>query len=61
MNNTNQLRAIQELENWWNTQPAEGVRPPKQCFIQEDKVAAIWLSAWEACQKTLSEGNHHAR
>lgn len=60
MNNANQLRAVQELENWWNTQPVDGVRPPKQCFIQEDKVAAIWLSAWEACQKTLIERNNHA-
>ena len=59
MNQVN-LKAIEALENWWNSKPAEGVRPPKQCFVQEDKVAAIWLSAWKAAEESFSKGIKNA-
>jgi len=34
------------LDHWLNTKPAEHISSPKQCFMQEDKIAAVWMSAW---------------
>lgn len=45
------------FEPWWNTRPEPHISAPKECYVQQDKVMAIWLSAWDAAQKAGSQND----
>lgn len=48
----NPLAPILAYERWHKTRPAPHISSPKQCYVmQEDRVMAVWLSAWEAARK----------
>lgn len=48
---TTELKAIDAYDHWWNTRPEPHIPSPRECYIQQDKVMAVWLSAWDACTK----------
>lgn len=43
----NPLTPVLAYERWHQTRPAPHISSPSQCFMQEDKILAVWLSAWE--------------
>lgn len=49
------MRTIEAFDRWWTTKPEPHISSPQQCYVQQDKVMAIWLSAWDAATKENNE------
>lgn len=48
----NPLAPVLAYERWHRTRPEPHISSPRQCYImQEEKVLAVWLSAWEYARK----------
>lgn len=48
----NPLAPVIAYEKWHRTRPAAHISAPSQCYVMnEDKVLAVWLSAWESARK----------
>lgn len=47
------LQAVEAYSQWWNTRPEPHVPAPRECAMQEDKMMAVWLSAWDASSSVV--------
>lgn len=52
------IKTIEAYEHWWKTRPELHVPSPRECYVQQDKVMAVWISAWNACMKHRDEKDH---
>ncbi len=49
------LAPIAAYERWYKKRPAPHISAPRNCIhMQEDKVMAIWLSAWAEARKVYA-------
>jgi hypothetical protein len=50
---TKPVSAIDAFDKWWNTRPEPHIASPKESHMkmQQDRMLAIWLSAWDAATK----------
>lgn len=46
---------IEAFDSWWNTNPEPHISKPRDCAVRQDKIMAIWISAWNECQKYKGE------
>jgi len=53
------LQAVEAYSQWWNTRPEPHVPAPRECAMQEDKMMAVWLSAWDASSSVVYEKNQY--
>jgi hypothetical protein len=49
---SHQVDVIDAFDKWWNTRPEPHISSPKQAHMkmQQDRMLAIWLSAWDAAK-----------
>jgi hypothetical protein len=51
------VAVIDAFDKWWTTRPEPHISSPKQAHMkmQQDRMLAIWISAWDACEKYKKE------
>jgi hypothetical protein len=57
INMNDPVAVIDAFDKWWTTRPEPHISSPKQAHMkmQQDRMLAIWLSAWDACEKYKKE------
>jgi hypothetical protein len=57
INMNDPVAVIDAFDKWWTTRPEPHISSPKQSHMkmQQDRMLAIWLSAWDACEKYKAE------
>lgn len=51
------MNAIDAFDKWWGTRPEPHISAPRECHVgmQQERMLAIWLSAWDAAKKDGGE------
>jgi hypothetical protein len=52
INMNDPVAVIDAFDKWWTTRPEPHISSPKQSHMkmQQDRMLAIWLSAWDAAK-----------
>jgi hypothetical protein len=51
------IDVIDAFDHWWNSRPEPHIPAPRHCHMkmQQDRMLAIWISAWNAAKQHSEE------